>query len=251
MLRRRVIPCLDVRGGRLVKGVNFQALRDCGDPVDAAAAYADAGADEIVWLNIAAGEESWRALLAAVERAAERVDVPLTVGGGVGSATQARDLLLAGADKVSCNTAALDRPALVGELAERFGSQCVVVAIDAHRDGGEGWLVRASAASRANGRDALAWAGEAAERGAGELLVTSIDADGTGEGYDLGLLARICRRVRVPVVASGGAGGPAHMVAALRAGAQAALAASIFHDQRFTFADVKREAAAAGLPVRL
>jgi imidazole glycerol-phosphate synthase subunit HisF len=251
MLRRRVIPCLDVRGGRLVKGVRFQELRDCGDPVEAAAAYAAEGADEIVWLNISAGDEDWRALLDAVSRAAERVDVPLTVGGGVRSPDQARDLLLAGADKVSCNTAALDRPALVDELADRFGSQCVVVAVDAHRDGRGGWLARAAAGSRDTGRDALRWMDEATGRGAGELLLTSIDADGTGGGYDLELIERTCERVDVPVVASGGAGGPGHMVRALLAGAQAALAASIFHDRRYAMEDVKREASQAGLPVRL
>ena len=251
MLRRRVIPCLDVRGGRLVKGVRFQELRDCGDPVEAAAAYARDGADEIVWLNISAGDESWRALLDAVSRAAEQVDVPLTVGGGVRSPAQARDLLLAGADKVSTNTAALDRPELVDELAERFGRQCVVVAVDAHRDGDGGWKARAAAGSRDTGRDALEWMDEATTRGAGELLLTSIDSDGTGAGYDLELIERTCRSVDVPVVASGGAGGPEDMVQALLAGAEAALAASIFHDRRFEVSDVKREAAAAGLPVRL
>ncbi len=250
MLRRRIIPCLDVRGGRLVKGVRFQGLRDCGDPVQAAAAYARDGADEIVWLNISATGEEWQDLLGAVGRAAEQVDVPLTVGGGVRSPDDARDLLLAGADKVACNTAALDRPELVDELAGRFGRQCVVVAVDAHRAGG-GWRARAAAGSRDTGRDALGWMEEAVGRGAGELLLTSIDADGTGGGYDLELIGRACERVTVPVVASGGAGGPQHMVHALEAGAQAALAASIFHDRRHTVADVKREAAAAGLPVRL
>ncbi len=251
MLRRRIIPCLDVRGGRLVKGVRFQELRDCGDPVAAAAAYARGGADEIVWLNISAGAEDWQALLDAVSRAAEQVDVPLTVGGGVRSPADARDLLLAGADKVACNTAALDRPELVDELADRFGRQCVVVAVDAHRDAQGGWRARAAAGSRDTGRDALEWMDEATGRGAGELLLTSIDSDGTGGGYDLELIGQTCQRVGVPVVASGGAGGPAHMVRALEAGAQAALAASIFHDRRYLVADVKREAAAAGLPVRL
>ncbi|MGN6380733.1 MAG: imidazole glycerol phosphate synthase subunit HisF, partial [Gaiellales bacterium] len=168
MLRRRVIPCLDVRGGRLVKGVRFQELRDCGDPVEAATAYAREGADEIVWLNISAGDETWRELLEAVSRAAEQVDVPLTVGGGVRSPEQARDLLLAGADKVSTNTAALDRPGLVDELAERFGRQCVVVAVDAHRDGNGSWRARGAAGARGRPRDPRAGVGGAARRGAGE-----------------------------------------------------------------------------------
>ena len=250
MLRRRVIPCLDVRGGRLVKGINFESLRDCGDPVDAARRYAQDGADEIVWLNISAGDERWAELLGAVERAAEQVDVPLCVGGGVSSVEQARELLLAGADKVSVNTAALDRPELVGELAGRFGAQCVVVAIDAARENG-GWQAYAGAGRRATGRDAVAWAREAAERGAGELLVTSIDSDGTQAGYDIGLLSEVCSAVTVPVIASGGAGAPCDLVAALQAGASAALAASIFHDGVHPIAEVKREVAACGLPVRI
>lgn len=249
MLRRRIIPCLDVRRGRLVKGVRFRDLRDCGDPVDAAARYAEAGADEIVWLNISAGEEAWAELLRAAERAARRVDVPLCVGGGVDRFERARDLLLAGADKVSVNTAALDRPALVSELAEWLGSQCVVVAVDAARTDG-GWEAHASAGRRRTGRDVVEWSREAVERGAGELLVTSIDADGGRAGYDLDLVAAVAGAVRVPVVASGGAGGPSDMAAALAAGAQAALAASIFHDGEATMADVKQEAAACGLPVR-
>ncbi len=248
-LRRRIIPCLDVRGGRLVKGINFESLRDCGDPVDAARRYAEQGADEIVWLNITAGDEEWTELLEAVERAAEEVDVPLCVGGGVGTVADARDLLLAGADKVSTNTAPLDRPQLVRELADQFGSQCVVVAIDAARNG-EGWQAFASAGNRPTGRSAIEWAAEAAALGAGELLVTSIDADGTGGGYDLELLRTICDAVTVPVIASGGAGDATDMAAALTTGAEAALAATIFHDGRRTIAEVKREVAECGLPVR-
>ncbi len=250
MLRRRVIPCLDVRGGRLVKGVKFAELRDQGDPVDAARGYAEAGADEIVWLNISAVDEAWPSLLEAVHRAAQTVDVPLCVGGGVTSVANARDLLLAGADKVATNTAALDRPELVSELADRFGRQCVVVAIDAQRENGS-WQAYASAGHRRTGHDVLDWSREVAERGAGELLVTSIDADGTKDGYDLELLERVCDAVDLPVVASGGAGGPADMVRALQAGAQAALAASIFHERTHSITEVKQEAAAAGLPVRL
>jgi imidazole glycerol-phosphate synthase subunit HisF len=249
MLRKRIVPCLDVRGGRLVKGTNFVALRDCGDPVDAAERYAAQGADEIVWLNISAPEESWDDLLRAVEQAAERVDVPLCVGGGVARVEQARDLLLAGADKVSVNTAPLDRPALVAELAERFGSQCVVVAIDAARADGS-WRAYASAGRRPTRWDAVEWAGEAVRHGAGELLVTSIDADGTQAGYDLELIRGIAGTVRVPVIASGGAGAAGDLADALAAGAEAALAASIFHDGRLTVAEVKRAVAARGLAVR-
>jgi len=249
MLRRRIIPCLDVRRGRLVKGIRFRDLRDCGDPVDAAARYADAGADEIVWLNISAGEEAWAELLRAVERAARRVDVPLCVGGGVDGFERARDLLLAGADKVSVNTAALDRPELLSELAGKLGSQCVVVAVDAAR-ANDGWEAHAAAGSRPTGRDVVDWSREAVERGAGELLVTSIDADGGHAGYDLDLIAAVSRAVRVPIVASGGAGGPADMAAALAAGASAALAASIFHDGEASVLGVKQEVAACGLPVR-
>lgn len=250
MLRRRIIPCLDVRGGRLVKGINFEQLRDCGDPVDAAERYAAQGADEIVWLNISAGDEDWAELLRAVERAAERVDVPLCVGGGIAFPDQARELLLAGADKVSINTAPLDRPELVDELAYRFGSQCVVVAIDAARDG-DGWQAFASAGRRPTGRDAVAWAQEVVGRGAGELLLTSIDTDGTLGGYDLALLEAVCSRVSVPVIASGGAGGPSDIAAALGVGAAAALAASIFHDGTYPIEVVKREVAACGMPVRI
>jgi len=249
MLRRRIIPCLDVRRGRLVKGIRFRDLRDCGDPVDAAARYADAGADEIVWLNISAGEEAWGELLRAVERAARQVDVPLCVGGGVDGFERARDLLLAGADKVSVNTAALDRPALLSELAGKLGSQCVVVAVDAARANGS-WEAHAAAGSRPTGRDVVDWSRDAVERGAGELLVTSIDADGGHAGYDLDLIAAVSSAVHVPVVASGGAGGPADMAAALAAGASAALAASIFHDGEASVAGVKQEVAACGLPVR-
>jgi cyclase len=250
LLRRRIIPCLDVRGGRLVKGINFEQLRDCGDPVDAAERYAAQGADEIVWLNISAGEEDWAELLRAVERAAERVDVPLCVGGGIAFPSQARELLLAGADKISINTAPLDRPELVNELAHRFGSQCVVVAIDAARNG-SGWQAFASAGRRPTGRDAVEWAREVVERGAGELLLTSIDTDGTLGGYDLELLEAVCGAVNVPVIASGGAGGPSDVAAALGAGAAAALAASIFHDGTFPIEQVKREVAACGMPVRI
>jgi cyclase len=250
MLRRRIIPCLDVRDGRLVKGINFESLRDRGDPVTAAERYATDGADEIVWLNISAGNESWPALLRAVERAAERVDVPLCVGGGISSVEQARELLLAGADKICVNSAPLDRPQLISELARRFGSQCVVVAIDSARQA-DGWRVFVDGGRRPTGRDSLEWASQAVEHGAGELLMTSIDSDGTLAGFDLELLAAVCGRVPVPVIASGGAGGPDDITAALRAGAAAALAASIFHDGSHAIDEVKREVAACGLPIRI
>jgi cyclase len=232
-----------------VKGVRFRELRDCGDPVDAAERYAAAGADEIVWLNIAAEAEAWRELLRAVERAAERVDVPLCVGGGIDRPERARELLLAGADKISVNSAALRTPGLIDELAERLGSQCVVVAIDAARGDG-GWWTYARGGSEATGVEAVAWAQEAARRGSGELLVTSIDSDGGRRGYDLELIGEIRGRVRVPLIASGGAGGAGDIVAALRAGADAALAASIFHDGQFRVAEAKAHLAAAGIPVR-
>jgi cyclase len=248
MLRRRVLPCLDVSGGRVVKGVNFVNLRDCGDPVDAAERYAGQGADEIVWLNITAGAEQWRALLECVERAAERVDVPLTVGGGVGRTGDVRELLLAGADKVSINSSAVRRPALLAEAAERFGAQCVVCAIDARRRDG-GWEVVVDGGRTPTGRDALDWAEQLA-RGAGELLVTSMDTDGVGGGYDLELVHALCDRVGVPLIASGGAGGPAHLADALAAGAEGALAASIFHDGTHTVEEVKAACRERGLPMR-
>ena len=249
MLRRRIVPCLDVSGGRVVKGVNFVDLRDCGDPVEAAVRYAAMGADEIVWLNITAGDEDWRALLEAVERAAEQVDVPVTVGGGVSDVSHVRDLLLAGADKVSVNTAALARPALIAEASERFGAQCVVCAIDARRENGS-WGAYVSGGRRPSGRDAIEWAEQAVELGAGELLVTSMDTDGVQTGYDLELTALLAERVPVPLIASGGAGAPEHLADALEAGAEAALAASIFHDGTHTVEEVKAVCRARGLPMR-
>jgi cyclase len=249
MLRRRIIACLDVSGGRVVKGVNFVNLRDCGNPVSAASRYAAQGADEICWLNITAGRESWRRLLAQVERAAVRLDIPVTVGGGVTAERQVRDLLAAGADKVSINTAALRRPALVAECAERHGSQCIVVAIDAkaHADG---WFAHSCGGRAATTIDALWWAQEVTRLGAGELLVTSMDTDGTGAGYALDLLGAVLDRVGVPVIASGGAASPAHLARALKLGCSAALAATIFHDGTHTVEEVKRECRRHGLPMR-
>ncbi|MFM8612210.1 MAG: imidazole glycerol phosphate synthase subunit HisF [Actinomycetota bacterium] len=250
MLRRRIIPCLDVSGGRVVKGVEFVNLRDCGEPVDAALRYAEQGADEICWLNITAGDESWHGLLAQVEDAGTRIDVPLTVGGGVSDEPHVRDLLGAGADKVSINSAALDRPGLVAECAERHGSQCIVVAIDARRGPDGAWEAVASGGRRPTGRDAVAWAVEAVARGAGELLVTSMDQDGTQAGYAIDLYARLLDAVDVPIIASGGASGPADIADVLEAGVSAALAASIFHDAISTVEEVKDACRARSLPMR-
>ena len=250
MLRKRIIPCLDVSGGRVVKGVNFVNLRDCGDPVEAALRYAEQGADEIVWLNITATGEDPGVLLEAVERAAEQIDVPLTVGGGVNRVGRVRELLLAGADKVSLNTAALARPGLIEEAAARFGSQCVVCAIDARREPGGGWRVYVDGGRRVTDWDAIAWAAHAVELGAGEILMTSMDSDGVQDGYDLELVQTLCATVGVPVVASGGAGNPEHLADALEAGAEAALAASIFHDGTHTVEETKAACRARGLPMR-
>jgi cyclase len=249
VLRRRIVPCLDISGGQVVKGVNFINLRELGDPVEAAVRYADQGADEIVWLNITSWAEDWPALLQALERAAEQVDVPVTVGGGIKDERHVRDLLLAGADKASINTAAVHRPQLLSEAADRFGSQCVVCAIDVRRHDGS-WEVFVDGGRTPTHRDALAWAQEAVALGAGELLVTSMDRDGTLDGYDLELLRELVQRVPVPVIASGGAGSPDHLADALEAGAEAALAASIFHDGTFSVQEVKAVCAARGLPVR-
>lgn len=256
-LAARVIPCLDVAAGRVVKGVKFENLRDVADPAEAALAYAEQGADEIVFLDITAAPERRATDLDWVRRTAERVFVPLTVGGGVRSVDDARALLAAGADKVAVNTAAVERPELIGELARRFGRQCVVLSVDARRrpaEGGAGapvgWEVVVAGGRRPTGLDALAWLAEGVDRGAGEVLLTSIDGDGTGQGYDLELLAAAARAVSVPVIASGGAGRPEHLAAALAAGAAAVLAASIFHDGHWTVGEVKARLAAAGHRVR-
>jgi cyclase len=257
VLRRRVIPCLDVAGGRVVKGTRFVDLVDEGDPSELAARYADEGADEIVFLDIAAAPEGRRTLLDVVERTARRAFIPLTVGGGVRTAAEMHDVLRAGADKVSLNTAAVTDPALVGRCARRFGRQAVVVAIDARRrtpartDAPTGWEVVVRGGREATGLDAVAWAVRAADLGAGELLVTSIDRDGTQSGFDTELLRAISERVEVPVIASGGAAGPEDFVRAVIDGrADAVLAASIFHRRIHAIADVKNAMLAAGLPVR-
>ena len=256
MLTVRVIPCLDVAGGRVVKGTRFVDLVDEGDPPELAERYAREGADEIVFLDIGAAPEGRSTLRDIVERTARRAFVPLTVGGGVRTPSEMRDVLRAGADKVSLNTAAVATPDLVRACARRFGSQAVVVAIDARRrvarpGGPVTWEVLVKGGRETAGLDAVAWAVRAVELGAGELLVTSIDRDGTQSGYDTALLRAIVDRVPVPVVASGGAAGPPDFVAAvLEGGASAVLAASIFHRRRHSIAAVKAAMAAAGIPVR-
>ncbi len=249
-LTRRVIPCLDVADGRVVKGLRFRDLVDQGDPAQAAARYAAQGADEIVFLDISASPEGRDNDIAWVERTAEQVFIPLTVGGGVRSVADAARLLGAGADKVAVNTAAVRRPALIGELAHRFGSQCVVLSIDARRRAGGGWQVVVSGGRTPTDLEALDWLRSGLAAGAGEVLLTSIDHDGTRGGYDLELLAAAAAVCPVPLIASGGAGEPAHLAAALAAGAAAVLAASIFHQGTHTVGEVKRALAAAGFPVR-
>ena len=250
MLKLRVIPCLDVKDGRVVKGVNFVSLRDAGDPVEQAAVYDAAGADELTFLDITASHENRDTILDVVSRTAARVFLPLTVGGGVRSTDDMRRLLLAGADKCSMNSAAVARPALVREAAERFGSQCVVVAVDARQAGPGRWEVFTHGGRQGTGRDAVAWCREVAEAGAGEIMLTSMDRDGTGQGFDLDLLRAVCGAVRVPVVASGGVGSAEHFVEGARAGATGLLAASVFHFGALTVSGVKLALDAAGLPVR-
>ncbi len=240
----RLIPCLDVAGGRVVKGIKFQELRDVGDPVELGSAYSDAGADELVFLDVKATLDGRPTLVDLVRRVAERLAIPFTVGGGVRSVADADELLAAGADKVGVNSAALARPELVTELAERLGSQAVVVAIDA-----EGGLVRSRAGTTDTGRSAVDWAREVEQRGAGEILLTSIDADGTRAGYDLALTASVADAVDVPVIASGGAGNAQHVADALGV-AQAALLASILHEDPQRLVSLRTELRELGVPVR-
>jgi cyclase len=240
----RLIPCLDVAGGRVVKGVRFQGLRDVGDPVELGGLYSDEGADELVFLDVKATLDGRRTLVELVARIAERLAIPFTVGGGVRTVADAQELLEAGADKVAVNSAALERPALIGELAERLGSQAVVVAIDA-----EGGSVRSRAGTTATGRDAVAWAREVQERGAGEILLTSIDADGTRDGYDLALTWAVASAVDVPVIASGGAGDASHVADALEV-AQAALLASILHEDPSRLVTLRDELRELGVALR-
>ena len=247
----RVIPCLDVDDGRVVKGVNFRDLRDAGDPVELAAAYDRDGADELVFLDITASSDSRDTMYEVVRRTAEQVFIPLTVGGGVRSVDDIDRLLRAGADKVSLNTAAIERPELLTEAAVRFGSQCVVVSVDARRAGSpSGFEVTTHGGRRGTGIDAVGWAERATGLGAGEILLNSMDADGTQAGFDLPLIRAVRAVVRVPVIASGGAGELAHFAPAVEAGADAVLAASLFHFGRLSIAEVKKALAAAGQPVR-
>ena len=250
MLKTRIIPCLDVKDGRVVKGVNFVDLVDAGDPVEAATAYDAAGADELCFLDINATHENRGTLFDLARRTAERCFMPLTVGGGVRTPEDVRALLLAGADKVSFNSAAVADPDVVARSAERFGSQCIVVAIDAKSVGDGKWEIFTHGGRRPTGIDALDFACTAAAKGAGEILLTSMDRDGSKAGFDLPLTRAICDAVRVPVIASGGVGTLDHLVEGAKAGASAVLAASIFHFGTFTIAQAKDHMAAAGIPVR-
>ncbi|WP_457628421.1 imidazole glycerol phosphate synthase subunit HisF [Oceanithermus sp.] len=251
VLARRIVPCLDVHEGRVVKGVNFVNLVDAGDPVEAAVAYDESGADELVFLDITATHENRPLVLEMVRQVAERVFIPFTVGGGVRSLEDARALLLAGADKVSVNSAAVARPKLIRELAEHFGSQAVVLAIDAKRVGPGRWEVYVAGGRKPTGLDAVAWAREGERLGAGEILLTSMDADGTKAGYDLELTRAVAEAVHVPVIASGGAGAPEHFAEVFEeAAADAALAASVFHFGEIPIPELKRYLAQRGIPMR-
>jgi cyclase len=251
MLLRRVIPCLDVDKGRVVKGVEFVNLRDAGDPVELAVRYQDEGADEIVFLDITASHEKRETAAQLARRCADDVFIPFTIGGGVRSVDDAQAVLDAGADKVSVNSAAVARPELLGEMAEVFGAQCVVLAIDARR-GGDGYGVYVDGGRRPVGRDAIEWAREGVQRGAGEILLTSMDRDGTEDGYELELTRTVADAVDVPVIASGGAGTLDHLVDAVeRGGADAVLCASIFHYGQHTVREAKERMREAGIPVRL
>ena len=253
MPAKRIIPCLDVTEGRVVKGVRFRDLRDAGDPAELASLYDREGADEIVFLDITASSDARKILLDAVERTADQVFIPLAVGGGVRTVDDMAELLTHGADKVSINSAALADPQLITRCAEVFGSQCVVLAIDARRrtDGGSGWEVFSHGGRRATGRDAVEWAAEGERLGAGEILLTSMDFDGTHAGYDIELTRAVSEAVRLPVIASGGAGSIDHMRAALTlGGADAALAASVFHFGELSIGQVKKGLAGMGLEVR-
>lgn len=253
MLSARVIPCLDVDAGRVVKGVRFKELRDAGDPVQVAQAYEDQGADELVFLDITASSDERNTMKDVVEKTAATCFMPLTVGGGIRTVENIREMLLAGADKVSMNTAAILNPSLVNEASDTFGNQCIVVAIDAKRkDGEDGWWVYTHGGRKATPLDAIEWAKEVVDRGAGEILLTSMDRDGTKEGFDLELTRAVSESVEVPVIASGGVGNPAHMAEGILVGkASAVLAASIFHFGECTISETKRAMRDSGIPVRL
>jgi len=252
MLAKRIIPCLDVTEGRVVKGTKFLQLRDAGDPVECAKEYNRQGADELVFLDITATSDHRRTMIDVVERTAEECFMPLTVGGGIRALADVRDMLLAGADKVSMNTAAIQRPELISEAAEAFGVQCIVVAIDAKKQPSGGWSVYTHGGRKPTDFDAIEWAVSAARLGAGEILLTSMDADGTKDGYDIELTAAVSSAVTVPVIASGGAGRLEHLETVLREGrADAVLAASIFHFGEYSVADAKRFLSDRGIHVRM
>lgn len=255
MLKKRIIPCLDIRDGRTVKGVNFVDIRDAGDPVALARSYAEQGADELVFLDITATVEARGTLIKLVERISEEIDIPFTVGGGIRSVEEVGALLRAGADKIAVNSAAVHRPQLVSEIAGRYGSQCVVVAIDANRVG-EGWEVFVAGGRKATGLEAIQWAREMADRGAGEILLTSMAHDGTKQGFALELTREVCAAVNIPVIASGGAGSKAHFAEVFAAedkgggGADAALAASIFHFGEIPIPELKSYLKSQNIPIR-
>jgi cyclase len=252
LLAKRIIPCLDVHAGRVVKGVNFVELRDAGDPVEIARRYDEAGADELAFLDITASSDARDTIVSVIERVADQVFIPLTVGGGVRSVEDVRGILNAGADKVSINTAAVENPDLVSRAAHRFGSQAIVVAIDARAAGEGRWEVYTHGGRKARGLDAVEWAREMATRGAGEILLTSMDRDGTKSGFDLGLTRAVTRAVTVPVIASGGVGTLEHLAEGIeRGGADAVLAASVFHFGEINIAQAKRFLAARGIEMRL
>lgn len=249
MLKSRVIPCLDVNDGRVVKGVKFQNLRDAGDPVELSYCYQEQGADELVLLDVTATRQDRIAMLDTIEQVRRKLGIPLTVGGGIGSIEDAARLLNAGADKVSINSAAVRNPELVSDMSRRFGAQCTVVAIDAKFSDGI-FQVLTRSGTHEETLDAVAWAGQAQELGAGEILLTSFDRDGTRSGYDLPMLSAVTAQCQIPVIASGGANSVQHMVEAFQHGAHAVLAASIFHDNNMTVAEVKRRLGEQGIPVR-
>ncbi|MDD2394060.1 MAG: imidazole glycerol phosphate synthase subunit HisF [Eubacteriales bacterium] len=252
MLTKRIIPCLDVKDGRVVKGVNFVDLRDAGDPVEAAIAYNESGADELVFLDITATNENRKTVVEMVSRVADKVFIPFSVGGGIRSVGDIREILNAGADKVSLNSAAVERPELITEAADKFGSQCVIVAIDVKADAEGRYEVYVSGGRKATGLEAVEWAVRAVELGAGEILLTSMDRDGTKSGYDLEITSRISEAVNVPVIASGGAGTMEHFYEALRkGGAEAVLAASLFHFGEINIRDLKKFLHSKGISVRM
>ena len=250
MIAKRIIPCLDIKDGRTVKGVNFEGLRDAGDPVELAKRYSKEGADELVFLDITATKEKRKTLIELVKKIALEIDIPFTVGGGIRTTEEIADLLHAGADKVSLNSAIVRNPDLINKASRQFGSQCIVAAVDAKRTGDQ-WTVFISGGSKNTGKDALKWIKEVEERGAGEILLTSMDQDGTKDGFDVELLKKVNEFISIPVIASGGAGTTQHCVDAIKeGGADAVLAASIFHFQEIAISELKNELEEAGITVR-